>query len=62
MAIPPPDAARLAALNEHYAFGLSEAELAEFNVDATTLLSRPRRVRRSQSKDDATSSNQNSKT
>jgi amidase len=30
MPVPVPDAARLAALSEHYAFRLSEAELAEF--------------------------------
>lgn len=30
MAIPPPDAARLAELDQHYAFGLSEAEIAEY--------------------------------
>lgn len=29
-ALPPPDADRLAALNEHYGFGLSTEELAEF--------------------------------
>ncbi|HEX3650376.1 MAG TPA: amidase [Pseudonocardiaceae bacterium] len=29
-ALPPPDAARLAALSEHFGFGLSEAELADF--------------------------------
>ncbi|KAA1030389.1 hypothetical protein FVA95_09770 [Pseudonocardia sp. EV170527-09] len=38
MAIPPPDAARLAALNQHYAFGLSEAELAEFGPAVTATL------------------------
>lgn len=44
MAIPPPDAARLAALNQHYAFGLSEAELAEFGpaVAATLAASESR--------------------
>lgn len=30
MAIPPPDNDRLAALNDHFAFGLSETDLAEF--------------------------------
>lgn len=30
MSVPVPDAARLAALSEHYGFGLSESEIAEF--------------------------------
>jgi amidase len=44
MAIPPPDAARLAALNEHYAFGLSEAELAEFAPAVAATLAASERV------------------
>ncbi|MBN9796388.1 amidase [Pseudonocardia sp. UM4_GMWB1] len=44
MAIPPPDAARLAALNEHYAFGLSEAELAEFGPAVAATLASSERV------------------
>ncbi|MBN9758186.1 Amidase [Pseudonocardia sp. Ae406_Ps2] len=44
MALPPPDAARLAALNEHYAFGLSEAELAEFGPAVTATLAASDRV------------------
>ncbi len=30
MSIPPPDAARLAELSEHFNFGLSQADLVEF--------------------------------
>lgn len=44
MAIPPPDAARLAALNQHYAFGLSEAELAEFGPAVAATLAASDRV------------------
>jgi amidase len=44
MAIPPPDAGRLAALNEHYAFGLSEAEIAEFGPAVAATLGSSERV------------------
>lgn len=44
MAIPPPDAARLAALNEHHAFGLSETELAEYAPAVAATLAASERV------------------
>ncbi|BBG00886.1 MULTISPECIES: amidase [Pseudonocardia] len=44
MAIPPPDAEQLAAINSQHAFGLSEAELAEFGPAVTATLSAPDRV------------------
>lgn len=44
MALPPPDPARLAAINSQHAFGLSEAELAEFLPAVTATLSASDRV------------------
>ncbi|MEU7813398.1 amidase [Pseudonocardia sp. NPDC049154] len=44
VAIPPPDAARLAALNEHHAFGLSETELAEYAPAVAATLAATERV------------------
>ncbi len=44
MAIPPPDAARLAALNEHFAFGLSPAELDEIAPAVTATFAASERV------------------
>ena len=44
MALPPPDPARLAAINSQHAFGLSEAELAEFLPAVTATLSATDRV------------------
>ncbi|MFP5021643.1 amidase [Pseudonocardia phyllosphaerae] len=42
--IPPPDGAAIAALNEHYAFGLSEAEQAEFGPAVAATLAASERV------------------
>src|SRR5581483_1528362 len=44
MVIPPPDAGRLAALNEHYAFGLSDIEIAEFGPAVAATLGSSERV------------------
>ncbi|MDN5914681.1 MAG: amidase [Pseudonocardia sp.] len=44
MAIPPPDAARLAALNEHHHFGLSDAEIAEYGPPVAATLAASERV------------------
>ncbi|MBC3193094.1 amidase [Pseudonocardia sp. C8] len=44
MAIPPPDPARLSALNEHFAFGLSETELAEYGPAVAATLTASERV------------------
>ncbi|MEJ8280937.1 amidase [Pseudonocardia spirodelae] len=44
MSIPPPDAARLAELNRHHSFGLSEAELAEFGPAVAATLGASERV------------------
>ncbi|MET0190252.1 MAG: amidase [Pseudonocardia sediminis] len=44
MAIPPPDAAGLAALNRHFGFGLSEAELAEMGPAVVSTFAASERV------------------
>ncbi|MHA6626330.1 amidase [Pseudonocardia sichuanensis] len=44
MAIPAPDPARLAALNQHFAFGLSESELAEFGPAVAATFAASERV------------------
>jgi amidase len=44
--IPPPDADRLAELGRHYAFGLDEAELAEFAPAVAATLAASERVER----------------
>jgi amidase len=44
VAIPPPDADRLAGLNRHYAFGLSDAEIDEYGPAVAATLAASERV------------------
>ncbi len=44
MAIPPPDAARLTALNEHFAFGLTPAEIDQYGPAVAATLAASERV------------------